>query len=95
MDRIIGYIGSFYVKIGGKVDALVFAGGIGEKSALLRARVVQDCACLGFEIDSAKNDHVGDDQVVDISAGLKSRVLVCQTDEEVGIADVYRSHMLT
>src|ERR1700710_2676893 len=33
VDRIIGYVGSYYVSLHGKVDALVFAGGIGEKGA--------------------------------------------------------------
>lgn len=27
VDRIVGYVGSYYVKLGGEVDALVFAGG--------------------------------------------------------------------
>src|ERR1700737_645896 len=31
VDRVVGFIGSYWVKMGGKVDALVFAGGIGEK----------------------------------------------------------------
>lgn len=85
VDRIVGYIGNYYVKLDGQVDALVFAGGIGEKSALLRKRVVQKCACLGFTIDDSKNDSVGDASVVEISSssGSKMKTLVCVTDEEV------------
>ncbi|KAL8883340.1 MAG: hypothetical protein Q9192_007237, partial [Flavoplaca navasiana] len=40
-DRVVSFIGSYYVKLGGEVDALVFAGGIGEKADLFRSRVVE------------------------------------------------------
>ena len=56
-DRIAGYVGAYYVALGGRVDALVFAGGIGEKSPRLRARVAAQVACLGFaEVDEARNN---------------------------------------
>jgi acetate kinase len=51
VDRIIGFVGAYYVELGCKVDALVFAGGIGGQSPLLRERVVLDCSCLGITID--------------------------------------------
>merc|ERR1711939_661622 len=50
VDRIVGYVGNYYVKLGGEVDALVFAGGIGEKSAYLRELVTLKCHCVGFSI---------------------------------------------
>lgn len=31
IDRIIGYVGAYFVKLEGKVDALVFAGGVGKR----------------------------------------------------------------
>jgi acetate kinase len=86
IDRIVGYVGSYFVKLDGQVDALVFAGGIGEKSALLRSRVVEKCACLGFAIDEDKNSQPGEARVVEIGGGDKSRTLICQTDEEVSIS---------
>lgn len=52
VDRVLGFVGDYYVKLEGKVDALVFAGGIGEKGALLRKRVVEGVKCLGFELVS-------------------------------------------
>ncbi len=58
-DRICGYVGSYYVALGGRVDALVFAGGIGEKSARLRRRVVEQASCLGFGIDDRANEEEG------------------------------------
>ncbi|KXJ89206.1 acetate kinase-like protein [Microdochium bolleyi] len=56
VDRVCGYVGSYYVALRGEVDALVFAGGIGEKSSRLRREVVESVGCLGFEVDKAKND---------------------------------------
>ncbi len=83
VDRILGFIGSYYVKLEGKVDALVFAGGIGEKAALLRKRILESCKCLGFEIDDEKNDKAIEDVVQDIGKEARHRSLVCQTDEQV------------
>lgn len=83
IDRIVGYVGSYFVKLDGQVDALVFAGGIGEKSALLRSRVAGKCACLGFAIDEDKNSQPGEARVADIGKDEKLRILVCQTDEQV------------
>ena len=83
VDRIVGYVGNYFVKMGGELDAVVFAGGIGEKSAMLRQIVVERCKCLGFEIDDAKNEKPGDGAVVDIGKNSKIRTLVCETDEEV------------
>lgn len=87
VDRILGYIGNYYVKLGGEIDALVFAGGIGEKSALLRRTLSEKCKSLGIAIDSQANDKGAEDDetVKDISkgAGKGPRVLICQTNEQV------------
>ena len=71
------------------MDALVFAGGIGEKSAELRAAVVGHLACLGFKLDEGKNEaeEEGEAVVRDISGeGARHRVLVCETDEQMEMA---------
>ncbi|CEJ56220.1 Putative Acetate kinase [Penicillium brasilianum] len=90
VDRILGYIGNYYLKLGGQVDALVFAGGIGEKSALLRRTLVEKCQCLGVAIDAKANDKGPEDKetVKDISqgAGKGPRVLICQTNEQFEMA---------
>lgn len=83
VDRITQYIGSYYVSLGGKCDALVFAGGIGEKAASLRKAIVEKVQCLGFEIDSAQNDLEISETVTDIGKdGVLPGVLVVQTDEQ-------------
>lgn len=88
VDRICGFVGSYYVSLAGKVDALVFAGGIGERSAKLRAAVVKNSSCLGFDLDGNRNEGGGGSgDVWDIgSHDTKHRVLVCQTDEQFQMA---------
>lgn len=86
VDRIVGFVGSYYVKLEGRVDALVFAGGIGEKGSLLRERVLQKCQCLGFALDHEKNNTSVEDVIIvqDIGAdGARHRTLMCRTDEQV------------
>jgi acetate kinase len=86
---MLGYIGNYYVKLGGQVDALVLAGGIGEKSALLRRTLAEKCQCLGIAINAEANDKGPEDKetVKGISqdAGKGPRVLICQTNEQVSL----------
>lgn len=86
-DHILGFVGSYYVKLCGQVDALVFAGGIGEKGSQLRKCIGERVKCLGFEIDERKNPKPDDLEVSDITKeGAKHKVLVCQTDEQTEMA---------
>ncbi|KAH7403526.1 acetate kinase-like protein [Cadophora sp. MPI-SDFR-AT-0126] len=87
LDRILNYIGGYYVILNGKVDALVFAGGIGEKSDLLRRRVAEETACLGFQIDLEANKKPIKDVVQSVGKdGARHKLLVCQTDEQFEMA---------
>ncbi|KAI0368759.1 acetate and butyrate kinase [Pilatotrama ljubarskyi] len=90
LDRIVGYLGSYYVKLGGQVDALVFAGGIGEKSAELREAVVEKAKCLGFALDPQANGEVDAKEGAVVEVGKErdgpKRVLVCRTDEQLEMA---------
>lgn len=91
VDRVCGFIGQYYVSLGGDVDALVFAGGIGEKSALLRKKVVEQCRCLGFRLAADGDDAaiVDNDERIVSEVGArdaKHRVLVCRTDEQFEMA---------
>jgi acetate kinase len=87
VDRISNYVAPYFAKLNGKVDALVFAGGIGEKGDKLRAAVVEGVQCLGFEIDEAKNRKQVEDVVTDITqSGAKYKTLVVQTDEQLEMA---------
>ncbi|KAI0346101.1 acetate kinase, partial [Trametopsis cervina] len=89
VDRILDFAGAYFLKLDGKVDAVVFSGGIGEKSVELRETVMQKMECLGFGIDKAKNEGVEDQdgEVVEVwSKGDQKRVLVCRTDEQLEMA---------
>jgi acetate kinase len=56
--RIGREVGSLAAALGG-VDAIVFTGGIGENSDIIRERVCRDAAWLGVELDSAANARGG------------------------------------
>ncbi|KAG6909861.1 hypothetical protein DXG01_014896 [Tephrocybe rancida] len=93
LDRILDSVGAYHLKLGGEVDALVFAGGIGERSVELREAVIERVQCLGYaRIDKGRNEAVGRGQeegesVVDIGVqGSGKRVLVCRTDEQLEMA---------
>ncbi|KAJ5341131.1 Acetate/Proprionate kinase [Penicillium brevicompactum] len=90
VDRIVGYIGNYYLKLNGQIDGVVFSGGIGEKSALLRKTLVDKCQCLGLALDDAANDKGPEDgeTVKDLSkgSGKGPRVLICQTNEQFEMA---------
>ncbi|KAF2669817.1 acetate kinase [Microthyrium microscopicum] len=87
VDRIVGFIGNYYVKLSGKVDAIVFAGGIGERSAYLRQQVCQRCECLGLgALGNKENEKKMEGAVLDITEKETNKILVCHTDEEAEMA---------
>ncbi|KAL5375187.1 hypothetical protein DPSP01_011393 [Paraphaeosphaeria sporulosa] len=87
VDRITNYVAPYFAKLDGEVDALVFAGGIGERGSKLRKEVVRGVECLGFKLDAEKNEKPEDEVVVDISAAdARFRTLICQTDEQLQMA---------
>lgn len=88
VDRLVSYIGAYFVKLGGKVDALVFAGGIGEHGVGLRAAVADKVKCLGFELDGGRNGKLEGQVVEEIGReGANKKILVCQTDEQAEMAE--------
>ncbi|OJA16410.1 hypothetical protein AZE42_05498 [Rhizopogon vesiculosus] len=90
LDRILHYAGAYYLVLRGDVDAIVFAGGVGERSVELRHAIGEAVACLGFAaIDKTKNSQIKDDDgiIVDIGKGDKGkRMLVCHTNEQLEMA---------
>ena len=76
------WIGSFAAAFGG-VDALVFAGGIGENAPTVRARI---CAGLGFlEIELEEKRTAANAGVMSTASG-RVAIRVMHTDEELMIA---------
>ncbi|MDQ4076770.1 MAG: acetate kinase [Chloroflexota bacterium] len=83
------YIGA-YMAVLGKVDAIVFTGGIGENAAAVRAQICAGLEPYGIEIDLDANEH-GKERAIISREGTPTTVLVIPTDEELMIAlDTYR-----
>jgi acetate kinase len=83
--RLKKYIGA-YTAVLGRVDALVFTGGIGENSAAVRERTCRGLDGLGYVLDASRN-AAGARGPRDIGAdGSPHRILVIPTDEEMMIA---------
>ncbi|HEY6313001.1 MAG TPA: acetate kinase [Streptosporangiaceae bacterium] len=69
-----------------RLDALVFTGGIGERSALIRGRVLARLGFLGLAEDPEANAAHGRDTGGRISPDAPVLALVVPTDEELVIA---------
>jgi acetate kinase len=84
VHRLSGGIAAMVAAIGG-IDALLFTGGIGENSALVRAATCQRLAFLNLSIDEKLNVSTPVD--VDIaSAHSQTRILVVKAREDWEIA---------
>jgi acetate kinase len=84
------WIGAFAAVLGG-LDTLVFSGGIGEHSPIIRARICDGLGFLGIVIDEARN-KANEPIISTKRSGVTVRVI--NTDEETQIAgSVY--HLLS
>jgi acetate kinase len=84
--RIKKYIGA-YCAVLGRLDALVFTAGIGEKSPLIRAGSCQGLAHLGIEVDSEKNNRKLKEAFEIQNRSSTVKILVIPTNEELEIAE--------
>ena len=76
------WIGAYAAALGG-LDTLVFAGGIGENSAVVRQRICTGLGFLGIELSDDRNAR--NEPLISTDAG-RVRVRVIRTDEELMIA---------
>ena len=80
------YIGAYAAAMGG-VDGIVLTGGIGENSAQMRRRILQQLDFLGVRVDEDRNQDArvsAEVPVVDISTDRAMvRTLVVRTNEEL------------
>jgi len=84
--RIKKYIGA-YIAVLGSIDAILFTGGIGENSALIRQQSCDKMDTLGIKIDTKLNSKpVSVDVSAIHSASDSLPLLVIKTDEERQIA---------
>jgi acetate kinase len=86
-NRAKKYIGAYIAEMGG-VDGIVFTGGIGENSPLIRQRIYSNLQWFGIEVDEGLNSQVsGGDKEGEISTpSSRVRVFVIPTNEELLIA---------
>jgi len=84
--RIKKYIGA-YAAVLGRLDALVFTAGIGEKSPLIRAGSCQGLAHLGIEVDPDKNNRRSKEAFEIQTESSSVKILVIPTNEELEIAE--------
>ncbi|MCC6680280.1 MAG: acetate kinase [Phycisphaeraceae bacterium] len=84
--RIKKYIGA-YAAVLGRLDAVIFTGGIGENAADLRAKMCSELNLLGITIDEQRNSEtVGREGRITTDAS-PTAVLVIPTNEEAAIAN--------
>ena len=81
--RVKKYVGSYIAVLGG-VDAIVFTGGIGENSSLVRSLVMEGMQYCGAKIDLEKNAVRGETYIN--TADSKVKIMVVPTNEELSIA---------
>ena len=88
--RVKKYLGAYLAAMNG-ADAIVFAGGIGENSPDVRARICAGLDWLGIAVDPAKNATItGAEGRIDRD-GSRLELWVIPTDEELLIArDTWR-----
>jgi acetate kinase len=79
------YLGAYLAVVGG-AEAVIFSGGIGENSPLVRAMICRDMDWCGLRLDGSANEAVlGRDGLIS-SAEASLTVAVIHTDEETIIA---------
>jgi acetate kinase len=87
--RVRKYIGAYLAVLGG-ADALVFGGGIGARSAIIRARICDGMDWCGLRLDSLRNEAavaIAPGDAMKISEeGAPLACYVAGVDEEVQIA---------
>lgn len=84
--RIAKYIASYTAALEGRLDAIVFTGGIGENSAPARSRIVSHLGLLGLDINQEENVKATLGVSAKISTEDSPAMFVIPTNEELVIA---------
>ena len=92
IHRLRSFIGAMVASLNG-LDVLVFTAGVGENSAMVRAKVCEGLSYLGLELDSVGNDKNLVDQNIATSSSDVT-VLVINTQEDWAIASLARDILL-
>jgi len=84
--RLAKYIGSYAALMEGRLDAVIFTGGIGENAAMVREFALDKLGLLGFEIDHERNLAARFGKSGAIHKEGTRPALVIPTNEELVIA---------
>lgn len=84
--RLKKYIGA-YLAVLGRVDALVFTGGIGENDVQMRLQACTGLENLGIRLDAERNQQVSENARELQAEGAAVKILVVPTNEELEIAN--------
>ena len=88
-DRIAKYIAEYYIKLDGKVDALVFTAGVGENGIEARKEILRRLNALGIKADEEKNSKIAsyknENEGIISSDDSSVPVYVLPTNEEIMI----------
>lgn len=88
--RIKKYVGT-YAGVLGRLDAVVFTGGIGENVPDVRQKICSDLGQVGIELDRKKNETVIAQEGQISTNESQVKLFVIPTDEEAAIAaDTYK-----
>jgi acetate kinase len=88
--RIKKYIGA-YTAVLGRLDAIIFTGGIGENAVDVRGQICEGLGQIGVEIDPAANEKTNRKEGLISSAKSRVKVYIIPTNEELAIAqDTFR-----
>lgn len=82
--RLVFYIGGYAALMGG-VDAICFAGGLGENNTVMRAEMAELLKGMGVKLDPEKNQCRGVERDL-TTADSKVKLLLVPTNEELMIA---------
>jgi acetate kinase len=82
--RLKKYLGAYYASIG-RVDAIVFTAGVGERGPIIREKCLEGLENLGIVLDRKKNEtSVTRNAETEITGtGSRVRIFVIPTDEEL------------
>lgn len=85
VHRFALYVGGYFTVLGG-ADAVVFTGGVGEKSPPSRARMIEQLKALGCELDVEANEEAMGKHGLVSTPNSSLKAIVMPTDEELMIA---------
>lgn len=84
--RLAKYIGAYTALMDGRLDAVIFTGGIGENAAMVRELTLDKLALLGLEIDHQRNLDARFGKSGVITKDGSRLAMVIPTNEELVIA---------